>query len=257
MKFIILGCGSSMGVPRSDGFFGKCNPKNKKNFRTRCSALIQGKSQNILIDTSPDLRSQLINNNIKKINRVFFTHMHADQTHGINDLRIFALKNKNKIPIYSDMLTKKYLKRSFSYCFDQNKEYPAILEFKKMKKKFIFDKSISISPIKVKHGLIDSLSFIINNKIAYLPDANGIYKKDLDKFKNLKYMIIDCLRYKKHPSHFNLSDILDLNYFLKPKMMILTNLHSDLDYKKLLDILPKNIKPAYDGFSININNEKK
>ena len=126
-----------------------------------------------------------------------------------------------------------------------------------MKKKFIFDKSISISPIKVKHGLIDSLSFIINNKIAYLPDANGIYKKDLDKFKNLKYMIIDCLRYKKHPSHFNLSDILDLNYFLKPKMMILTNLHSDLDYKKLLDILPKNIKPAYDGFSININNEKK
>ena len=166
MKFIILGCGSSMGVPRPDGFFGKCNPKNKKNFRSRCSALIQGKSENILIDTSPDLRSQLLNNKIKNINRVFFTHMHADQTHGINDLRIFSLKNKKKIPIYTDDVTKKYLKNSFSYCFDQYNEYPAILKFEKMKKRFIFEKTININPIKVKHGTIDSLSFIINDKIA-------------------------------------------------------------------------------------------
>ena len=122
--------------------------------------------------------------------------------------------------------------------------------------KFIFEKTININPIKVKHGTIDSLSFIINNKIAYLPDANEIYKKDLDKFRNLEYIIIDCLRYTKHPSHFNLPDVLDLNLFLKPNKMILTNLHSDLDYKKLLDILPKNIKPAYDGLSIKIDNEK-
>ena len=257
MKFIILGCGSSMGVPRSDGFFGKCDPKNKKNFRSRCSALIQGKLENILIDTSPDLRSQLLNNKIKNINRVFFTHMHADQTHGINDLRIFSLKNKKKIPIYADAETKKYLENSFSYCFDQNDEYPPILKFEKMKKKFIFEKTININPIKVKHGSINSLSFIINNKIAYLPDANEIYKNDLNKFRNLEYIIVDCLRYTKHPSHFNLSDILDLNLLLKPNKMILTNLHSDLDYEKLLDILPKNIKPAYDGLSIRINNEKK
>ena len=96
MKFVLLGCGSSMGVPRSDGFFGKCDPKNKKNYRTRCSAIIKGKSENILIDTSPDLRSQLLSNKIKNIDRVFYTHMHADQTHGINDLRIFLFKNKKK-----------------------------------------------------------------------------------------------------------------------------------------------------------------
>ena len=94
MKFIILGCGSSMGVPRSDGFFGKCDPKNKKNYRSRCSALLKTKNENILFDTSPDLRNQLLKNNIKNINRVFYSHMHADQTHGINDLRIFFLKNK-------------------------------------------------------------------------------------------------------------------------------------------------------------------
>ena len=108
MKFIILGCGSSMGVPRADGFFGNCNPKNPKNHRTRCSALIKTKNETIIIDTSPDLRQQLINNKIKTIDKVFYSHMHADQTHGINDLRVFYLKNKKTIPIYADIKTKKY-----------------------------------------------------------------------------------------------------------------------------------------------------
>ena len=102
MKFTILGCGSSMGVPRSDGFFGNCDPKNKKNYRTRCSALIQTQSENVLIDTSPDLRQQLINNKVKKIDKVFYSHMHADQTHGINDLRVFYIQNKKTIRIYRD-----------------------------------------------------------------------------------------------------------------------------------------------------------
>ena len=95
MKFIILGCGSSMGVPRPDGYFGNCDPKNKKNYRTRCSALIKSKNENILIDTSPDLRQQLLRHNIKKIDKVFYSHMHADQTHGINDLRSFFIKNND------------------------------------------------------------------------------------------------------------------------------------------------------------------
>ena len=96
MKFIILGCGSSMGVPRPDGFFGNCDPKNKKNYRTRCSALLKTSHENILIDTSPDLRQQLLNHKIKKINKVLYSHMHGDQTHGINDLRAFYIKEKNK-----------------------------------------------------------------------------------------------------------------------------------------------------------------
>ena len=96
MQFIILGCGSSMGVPRADGFFGNCDPKIKENYRTRCSALLKTSEENILIDTSPDLRKQLLDNKISKIDRVLYSHMHADQTHGINDLRVFLLKIKNQ-----------------------------------------------------------------------------------------------------------------------------------------------------------------
>ncbi len=251
MKFIILGSGSSMGVPRPDGFFGKCDPKNPKNLRSRCSAFIKSRDINLLIDTSPDLRTQMLKNKIANIDCVFYTHNHADQTHGINDLRIFCLKRKKKIPVYADVFTKKYLSKSFSYCFRKSKDYLPILEFYKMKKKINIGKSIKIEPIKVNHGSIKSLAFIINKKIAYLPDANKIFEKDFNKFTNLNFLIIDCLRYKFHPSHFNLDDVLRLNIKLKPKRMILTNLHSDLDYDTLLNILPKNIKPAYDGLSLN------
>ena len=251
MKFIILGCGSSLGVPRADGYFGKCDYKNTKNYRSRCSALIKSKNINILIDTSPDLRCQLIKNKITNIHNVIYTHNHADQTHGINDLRVFFLKNKKEVPIYADQITRKYLFNSFSYCFKKYKDYPAILKFMRMKKRINFGKFIKIESFKVKHGSIQSLSFIINRKIAYLPDANEIYKKDHQKFKKLDYLVIDCLKYKKHPSHFNLEDVLRLNILLKPKKMILTNLHSDLDYVKLSSFLPKNIKPAYDGLTLD------
>ena len=136
MKFIILGCGSSMGVPRPDGFFGNCDPKNKKNYRTRCSALIKSKTENILIDTSPDLRQQLLRHEIKKIDKVFYSHMHADQTHGINDLRSFYINSRKQINVFADYATSKYLKNSFSYCFKSySKEYPATLKLNKINNK--------------------------------------------------------------------------------------------------------------------------
>ena len=252
MKFIILGCGSSMGVPRADGFFGACNSNNPKNFRTRCSAILKTNYSNILIDTSPDLRKQFLDNKINKIDHVLYTHNHADQTHGINDLRVFFLKNKKEIPVYADINTKKYLLNSFSYCFKQKKDYPPITKFFKLKRNLFFKKSIKIQSIPVEHGLINSISYIINKKLAYLPDVNKIFRKDFKYFKNLKYIVIDCLRYKKHPSHYNLEEVLEIFKILKPKKMILTNLHSDLDYNELLNKLPNNIKPAYDGLTINL-----
>ena len=256
MKFIILGCGSSMGVPRTDGFFGKCDPKNTKNYRSRCSALIKTKNETILIDTSPDLRQQLINNKINSIDKVFYSHMHADQTHGINDLRVFYLKNKNTIPVFADNKTSKYLLNSFKYCFVNNsKEYPAILKLNSIKKKlFVKDgrKKISIKPVKVKHGNIDSICYIIKNKLAYISDVSSIDKKNYKYFKDLKYLIIDCLWLRYHPSHLNLESSLRLIKLFKPKKAILTNLHSDLDYKYLQKILPKDIIPAYDGLTLNL-----
>ena len=255
VKFVILGSGSSMGVPRADGFFGKCNPKNKRNYRTRCSALISTNQSNTLIDTSPDLRFQLLANKIDSVDRVLFTHMHADQTHGINDLRVFYLNKRNKIPIYADKLTKSYLKKNFSYCFKKTFDYPATLKLNNLKKELIFKEKknkIKINSVTVQHGLIKCMAFIINDKLAYASDINNIYKKDIELFKKLEYLIIDCLRIHKHPAHFNLEETLNLVKILKPKKTILTNLHSDLDYDFLLKILPKNVIPGYDGLTVNI-----
>ena len=256
MKFVILGCGSSMGVPRADSFFGKCDSKNKKNFRTRCSAVIMSKNENILIDTSPDLRHQLITNKVKRIDKVLYSHMHADQTHGINDLRVFYIQNKKTIPVYADNATSKYLLKSFGYCFKDNyNEYPATLNLNSIDQKiFIKDKNkkIKIIPIKVKHGMVESICYIIDKKLAYISDVSEIYKKDYKMLKNLKYLIIDCLWIKKHPSHFNLDECLKMIKLLKPKKAFLTNLHCDLDYKVLLNKLPNNIKPAYDGLTLTI-----
>ena len=256
MKFIILGCGSSMGVPRSDGDFGNCNPKEKKNYRTRCSALIITKSSNILIDTSPDLRSQLLKNKVKKIDKVLYSHMHADQTHGINDLRAFFIKNKKTIPVYADYSTSKYLVNTFAYCFKKTfNEYPPILNLNKIKKRLFFKdghNKVNIQTVTVKHGKVNSVCYIINRKIAYISDVSEIKKKDYYLFKNLRYLIIDCLWYRKHPSHFNYVQCLKMIELFKPKKAILTNLHSELDYRELKEKLPKNIIPAYDGLTVNI-----
>jgi phosphoribosyl 1,2-cyclic phosphate phosphodiesterase len=256
MKFIILGCGSSMGVPRADGNFGKCNPNNKKNYRSRCSALLKTTNKNILIDTSPDLRQQLIDNKINKIDYVLFSHMHADQTHGINDLRVFYIRNKKTIPAYADTATRKYLKQAFGYCFKSfSKEYPAIIQLNKTKNIMKIkdkQKTIKIKSFPVPHGKVKSICYIFDQKLAYISDVSDIEKKYFKYFRNLKYLVIDCLWYRYHPSHLNLERVLELTKIFKTKKTILTNLHSDLDYNELLNKLPKKIIPAYDGLTLNL-----
>jgi len=255
VKFILLGSGSSMGVPRADGFAGNCNLNNKKNFRTRCSALIKFNNQNILIDTSPDLRSELLKNKIKSIDKVFYTHLHADQTHGINDLRPFFLINKKQIPVFADNKTSKYLNSTFKYCFKTSGEYPSTLILNKLSKKHTFkntNNKIIIESIPAKHGKIESICYIINNRLAYASDVSLFYKKDYKKLMKLDYLIIDCLWYKNHSAHFNLDQVLNLVELLSPKKTILTNMHSDLDYDQLKNKLPKKIVPGYDGLTVNL-----
>ena len=255
IKFTILGSGSSMGVPRADGYSGNCDLNNKKNFRSRCSALIKFNNQNILIDTSPDLRSQLLKNKVKSIEKVFYTHLHADQTHGINDLRPFFLITKKQIPVFADSITSKYLKSTFNYCFKSSYGYPSTLKLNRLKKKHIFkDKKnkITIEAIPTEHGNIESICYLINKKLAYASDISLFYEKDYKKLKNLNFLIIDCLWYRKHSAHFNLDQVLNLVKLLTPKKTILTNMHSDLDYGQLKKNLPKNIEPGYDGMTINL-----
>ncbi len=255
-KFTILGSGSSLGVPRIDGNFGKCNSKNEKNYRTRCCAHLKFNDINILIDTSPDLRSQLLKNKIRDVNCVLYTHAHADQTHGINDLRAFYIKYRKRLSVYADKSTKKHLMSSFGYCFINKPGYPAILKMHLLRKKMFFKSKKSkliIEPIMTQHGYIETASYLINNKIFYGSDVSKIYNKDLNKLYKLDFFIIDCLRYEYHPSHYNLHDVLKLIKIIKPKKTILTNLHSSVDYSKLKLKLPRNVIPAYDGMKILFN----
>ena len=256
MDFVILGCGSSMGVPRPDGFFGNCDPKNKKNYRTRCSGLIRTSDENILIDTSPDLRQQLLRHKINKIDKVLYSHIHADQTHGINDLRSFFINSRKQVNVYADKITSKYLKNTFSYIFKSfSKEYPATLKLNNLPKNILTknnNKKIFIKSIIVEHGNVKSNCFIIDKKLAYISDVSKIYEKDYKYFKNLKYLIIDCLWYNYHPSHFNLETSLNVIKKFKPKNAILTNLSPVLDYKTLKKLLPKNVIPAHDGLTLKL-----
>ena len=255
IKFIILGSGSSMGVPRADGYSGNCDLSNKKNFRTRCSALIKFGNKNILIDTSPDLRSQLLNNKIETIDKVFYTHLHADQTHGINDLRPFYLLNKKQIPVFADNKTSKYLNSTFKYCFKSAYGYPSTLVLNRLKNKHIFknkNKKILIEAIPTEHGYIESICYLINKKLAYASDISMFYKKDYKRLTKLDYLIVDCLWYRDHSAHFNLNQVLDIVRTLSPKKTILTNMHTDLDYNELKKILPKNITPGYDSMTVNL-----
>ena len=186
---------------------------------------------------------------------MFYTHLHADQTHGINDLRPFFFINKKQIPVFADNKTSKYLYSTFKYCFESSYGYPSTLELKKLKNKHTFkkkNKKILIESIPTEHGKIECICYLINKKLAYASDISLFYKKDYKKLTKLDYLIIDCLWYRNHSAHFNLDQVLDLVKILLPKKTILTNMHSDLDYDHLKSMLPNNIVPGYDGMTINL-----
>ena len=251
-KTIILGCGYSLGVPNLNGAWGKCDKKNKKNFRTRCSAIITKGNNSILIDTSPDIRKQFIDNKINDISFVIYTHEHADQTNGLFELRPIYFKKKEKINIYGNSKTINYLKNKFDYCFKHNGFYAPIVRANYIKKNFSLGWSrnkIKFKTIQVKHGHTKSTIYIFE-RIAYISDCNDLSIVKREELKNLKYLIIDCLKIKENWAHFNLNDVLYINRKLKPKKTILTNLHSDMDYNFLIKNLPNNIIPAYDGLTI-------
>ena len=251
-KFTILGCGSSLGAPWITNYNGVLK-KNKKNIRTRCCAHIQKGNLSVLIDSSPDIKYQFLKNKINSLDAIIYTHEHADQTSGIFEMRPFFWKNKKKIPIYASSRTLKELKDKYTFCFSARHGYKPIMKAISIKNNFLIKKEKNILNIRefdVTHGMIKATGFIFD-KIAYLSDCNKISNKSMQKLKNLNYLIIDCLRKDKHPSHFNYDEALKLIKKIKPKKSILTNLHVDLDYFTLKKTLPKNIIPAYDGLSFS------
>tara|TARA_B100000965_G_scaffold395630_1_gene409411 strand:- start:2219 stop:2983 length:765 start_codon:yes stop_codon:yes gene_type:complete len=249
-KFTILGSGSSLGAPWITSYRGNLK-KNSKNIRSRCCAHIKYGNISILIDTSPDIKSQFLKNNIRSLDAVVYTHEHADQTSGIFEMRPFFWKNKKKIPVYGSKRTIKALLSKYAFCFYPKNGYVPIMKANIVKRDFKIKKNnkfLNIKPFDVIHGMIKANGFLFK-KIAYISDCNKIPNRSLKYLYNLNFLIIDCLRRSKHPSHFNYDDALELVNLVKPKKTILTNLHTDLDYSYLQKKLPKNIIPAYDGLN--------
>ena len=251
-RFTILGCGSSLGSPWITNYPAKLK-KNSKNIRTRCCAHIQKGNLSVLIDTSPDIKSQFLNNKIRSLDAIIYTHEHADQTSGIFEMRPFFWKNKKKIPVYASSRTIKELKDKYTFCFSQRHGYKPIMKANTIKKKFLIKKDntqLFVDAFEVEHGMIKSTGYRFDD-IAYISDCNKISNSVSKKLLNLKYLIIDCLRKEKHPSHFNFDDALSFIKLVKPQKAILTNLHVDMDYFDLKRKLPKNIIPAFDGLNVN------
>ena len=251
-KFTILGCGSSLGSPWITNYSAKLK-KNTKNIRTRCCAHIQKGNLSVLIDTSPDIKSQFLNNKIRSLDAIIYTHEHADQTSGIFEMRPFFWKNKKKIPVYASSKTIKELKDKYTFCFVQRHGYKPIMKTIIIKKNFLIKKNdtrLFVDAFEVTHGMIKSTGYRFDD-VAYISDCNKISNSVSKKLLNLKYLIIDCLRKEKHPSHFNFDDAMNFIKLVKPQKAILTNLHVDMDYFDLKKKLPKHIIPAFDGLNFN------
>ncbi len=253
----ILGCGSSGGVPRIGGDWGTCDPTNPKNRRRRCSLLVEQANEagttRVIIDTSPDMREQMLAENVKEIDGVWYSHEHADHTHGIDELRAFFLRQRKRIPVWADASTLDLLKHRFAYCFQSpaGSDYPPTLLPHVIDVGTPFETNgaggtISAIPFLLHHGNIEALGFRIGS-VAYTPDLNGIPDASIPCLENLDMWIVDALKRTPHPSHFSLEETLAEIARFKPKRAILTNMHVDLDYATLQRELPTGIEPAYDG----------
>jgi phosphoribosyl 1,2-cyclic phosphate phosphodiesterase len=262
LKFTILGCGSSGGVPRPALGWGACDPKNPKNRRRRTSLLAERHNgagvTRVLVDTSPDLREQLLDAEVDSLDGVLYTHEHADHTHGVDDLRALFIKQRRPIDIWLDAYTSQSMHTRFGYCFaaPPGSEYPPIA------KEHRLDAGAPVTitgqggaltalPILQQHGDIASYGFRFGG-LGYSCDLSGMPPESAAALENLDVWIVDALRYRPHPSHFSLDDALVWISRLKPRRAILTNLHADLDFEELREKLPAHVEPAFDMLSVTL-----
>jgi phosphoribosyl 1,2-cyclic phosphate phosphodiesterase len=257
LKVTILGCGSSGGVPRVGTGWGQCDPSNPRNRRRRCSILVEllGSSgtTTVLVDTSPDLRDQLLDAEVTCLDAVLFTHDHADHTHGIDDLRPIAGVMRRRVPVYVSAATEASLITRFGYCFatPEGSDYWPILEARKLLagEPVIVDGPggiLEAKPFAMMHGRTEALGFRFG-RFAYAPDVSYMPQGALDELYGLEILVIDALRYTPHPTHFTVADALNLIERVRPERAVLTNLHTDIDYDELTHRLPPRVELAYDG----------
>lgn len=257
LEVVILGCGSSGGVPRGDGDWGDCDPNEPRNRRTRCSMLarLHGPDgvTSVVVDTSPDFRQQMLAAEVRHIDAVLYTHDHADQTHGIDDLRVFAVRARRRIPAWMDEATQDALVRRFDYIFESQHGYPAIVEAHRIPphgRPWQVEGaggSVSIVTFDQAHGPIRSVGYRLG-PVAYSSDVSELDEAALDAVRGADLWIIDALRYTPHPTHAHVDLALDWIMRAQVKKAVLTNLHIDLDYNMLSRNLPANVEVAFDGW---------
>ena len=255
LRATILGCGSSGGVPRLGGEWGECDPENPKNRRWRCSLLLErigpGGTTRVLIDTSPDMREQLLDAGIGTLDAVVYTHSHADHVHGIDDLRMIVFNMRRRLPVWADGPTQEALLARFGYAFVQpaGSPYPPILDLYTIDGPFRVDGAggaIGLSPFRVNHGSMDSLGFRIGG-LAYLPDVLRIPEEAWAHLEGLECWIVDALRRRPHPTHAHLELALEWIARARPERAVLTNMHVDLDHSAVEAETPAHVSAAYDG----------
>jgi phosphoribosyl 1,2-cyclic phosphate phosphodiesterase len=259
LEFTILGCGSSGGVPRADGEWGACDPTNPRNLRTRCSLLVRRKGEGaaqettVVVDTSPDFRMQSALAGIKRLDAVLLTHDHADQVHGLDDVRAFFLRQHGqRIHTHMDAATTTTMMQRFGYIFEGEAGYPAICEAKALPPHGapwrIAGPSgpVPVTTFDQDHGAVRSVGYRFGG-VAYSSDLVELDEGAFAALEGLDVWIVDALRYRPHPTHAHLERTLEWIARLKPRRAILTNMHIDLDYAKLAAELPPGVEPAHDG----------
>ncbi len=260
-RFTILGCGSSMGVPRAALGWGDCDPNEPKNRRRRCALLVERQSEQgvtrVLVDCGPDLREQLLDAGIDWLDGVLVTHEHADHIHGIDDLRPLFVKKRRRVDMWLDDATSRAMHARFGYCFmtPPDSNYPPIVTEHRLvpgTPVTIHGKGggIEVLPFLQDHGDIPSLGFRFGN-VAYSTDLKRLPDASIAALAGLDVWIVDALRRTPHLSHFNLPETLEWIARIAPKRAILTDMHTDMDYRTLCAELPKHIVPGFDGMQFD------
>ena len=252
MKVTVLGCGSSGGVPLIGNDWGACNPTNPRNRRTRVSILVEQGDDVLLVDTSPDMRQQLLTANVRKLTAVLYTHAHADHCHGIDDLRSVNWLIQKPVPVYGDSTTLKELQERFPYVFSGSK-VPGHF-FKPAIEPHVINSAfevggLSIQPFVQDHGYGTTLGFRFGD-FAYTTDAHKLDDAAFDALKGIKYWLVDCVREEPHHTHSHLEQTLEWIARVKPQQAYLTHMNQSLDYDALKAKLPAGVEPAYDGLVI-------
>lgn len=267
----ILGCGSSGGVPRADGDWGECDPKNPKNRRLRCSLLVEraqtraalkeGRATRILVDTSPDLRVQLLDAGSPMLDAVVYTHAHADQSHGIDDLRAIVYRKQARLRAYMNAETRAALTHRFDYIFETppGSGYPPLLDAKDLPDRGEIEVQgeggdLAVTSFPVEHGRI-ACAGLRFGPLVYTPDVSAISVQSFAALDRVAVWIVDALRDKPHPTHANVEQAIEWLDRAGARLGILTNLHVDLDYRALLSRCPDGVRPAYDGLSMTMDEE--